>query len=169
MISINLVELVIENIFISNHNLLKVIGENCRNLVNFFTIITADNDIPFLFNILKNNSKLKDLRLTLPTLYFSDVNTGFIIELAKYLPRLINSIYLSNLIKSVNEYKEFLENCKVDELVYYMINFPPINDIVNVDECEEFVKRWTEKKRKVIWNFYKYQSDHCKIYVVWDC
>jgi hypothetical protein len=164
----NLVELVIENIFIENHNLLEVIGENCRNLVNFFTIITADNDIPSLFTILKNNLKLKDLRLTLPTLYFSNVNTGFIIELAKSLPRLINSIYLSNLINSVNEYKEFLENCKVDELIFYMVNFSPINDISNIDECEEFVKRWSEEKRKMMLDFYKQEDECCKVYVMWD-
>ncbi|CAB4416971.1 unnamed protein product [Rhizophagus irregularis] len=163
----NLVELVIENIFIENHNLLEVIGENCRNLVNFFTIITADNDISSLFTILKNNLKLKDLRLTLPTLYFSNVNTGFIIELAKSLPRTVNSIYLSNLINSVNEYKEFLENCKVDELIYFMINFSPINDISNIDECEEFVKRWTEEKRKMMLDFYKQEDDCCKVYVLW--
>ncbi|GBB88623.1 hypothetical protein RclHR1_01520008 [Rhizophagus clarus] len=164
----NLVELVIENVFIENHNLLEVIGENCRNLVAFFTIITANNDVPSLFTILRNNLKLKDLRLTLPTLYFFNVNTGFIVELAKSLPRMINSIYLSNLINNVNEYKEFLENCKVDELIYYMVNFSPINDISNIDECEEFVKRWTEEKKKMMLDFYKQEDECYKVYVVWD-
>ena len=62
-ISSSLQEILLQNLFMNNFNLLESVGENCRNLVFFSTYIITEQDIQNLFIILENCSKLELLNV----------------------------------------------------------------------------------------------------------
>ncbi|CAI2161351.1 9061_t:CDS:2 [Funneliformis geosporum] len=144
-----------------NHDILISIGENYRNLRLFSTQITADGDIPYLFTILNNSPKLEELHLVIPQERSSDVNNRFIGDLAKNLPCRINALQFSNIIRNIDEYRSFLENCEV-KLKYFHLNF--FVSSYNTREFKRYIRRWSNEKGKVILNYY-ITSD--KFYVLW--
>ncbi|CAG8687452.1 6414_t:CDS:2 [Funneliformis caledonium] len=144
-----------------NNDILTSIGENHRNLCFFSTQITADDDIPYLFNILDNSPNLEELHLIIPVEYTSVVNTRFIVDLAKILPRRINALQFSNLIRNIDEYRNFLENCVV-KLKYFHLNFLVCS--LNTREFKRYIRRWSKEKGKVIMNYHITSN---KFYVMW--
>ncbi|RIA98956.1 hypothetical protein C1645_731299 [Glomus cerebriforme] len=161
-ISPNLKILHLLNTYIKNHDLLKSISENCRNLINFTTQLTADDDIQFLFTILGNNPNIKEFQLLNPGY---PISTGFIINLVKALPKKTDYIRLVNIVSNVDEFREFLENCVVDLKFLYVV----VSIQNNIDEFGECVKNWSEKRGKNIRKLDKFSipSDK-KILVRWE-
>lgn len=163
-ISSNLKNLHLQNVYIKNHNLLKSISDNCKNLINFTTQLTADDDIQYLFSILGNNPNIKEFQLLNPG-YPMNINTDFIINLVKVLPRKTDYVRLVNIIGNVNEFSEFLENCVVDlKFLYVVVSVQ--NDI---NKFEEIANKWSEERGKRIkkLNTFSIPSDK-KILVRWE-
>ncbi|GBC38732.2 hypothetical protein GLOIN_2v1669608 [Rhizophagus irregularis DAOM 181602=DAOM 197198] len=132
-ISLNLKSLHLLNTYIKNHNLLKSISENCRNLINFTTQLTADDDIKYLFNILGNNPNIKEFQLLNPG-YPMNLSTGFIIDLVKAFPKKTDYIRLVHIVNNLDEFRKFLENCMVDLKFLYVV-VSTNNDINEFGEC----------------------------------
>ncbi|RGB40936.1 hypothetical protein C1646_811006 [Rhizophagus diaphanus] len=163
-ISLNLKSLHLLNTYIKNHNLLKSISENCRNLINFTTQLTADDDIKYLFNILGNNPNIKEFQLLNPG-YPMNLSTGFIIDLVKAFPKKTDYIRLVHIVNNLDEFRKFLENCMVDLKFLYVV-VSTNNDINEFGEC---VKRWSEERKKKIkkLDIFSIPSDK-KILVRWE-
>ncbi|RIA83436.1 hypothetical protein C1645_462594 [Glomus cerebriforme] len=169
IISSNLKKLYLRNKFLKNYDLLEAICDNCRNLVNFSTQLTANNDILILYTILENNSNLKELYLNIYLdMHTVDISTDIIMDLAKFLPKRIDTLQLEFLINCVYYCRIFLENCSVNlKYFYVIISNDDINDYVN---C---IEKWSEERGKKIIELKFYPFDdwnfiYNKIDVVWD-
>ena len=79
----SLQEILLQNPFMNNFNLLESVGENCRNLIFFPTYIITKQDIQN-FIILENCSKLELLNVCYLSL--DAIKENFIVNLAKKLP-----------------------------------------------------------------------------------
>lgn len=148
-ISSSLNEILLQNPFMNNFNLLGSVGENCRNLVFFSTYIITEQDIQNLFIILENCSKLELLNFC----YISEAYTvkdDFIINLAKRLPGRLLCLGLYGLIRYVYEFRYFLENCAVNLKLLVVRNS---NGFDKFAEYEEFVREWSEEKGITIKEF----------------
>jgi hypothetical protein len=168
IISSNLKKLYLRNKFLKNYDLLEAIGENCRNLVNFSTQLTANNDITTLNTILENNSNIKELYLNIYLdMHTVDINTEIIMDLAKSLPERIHTVQLELLINCVYYCRIFLENCLVN-LKYFYIIISIDNDIYEFMNC---IESWSRERGKQIMelSYYPNYANFCnKIDVVWD-
>ncbi|GBB94522.1 hypothetical protein RclHR1_02370022 [Rhizophagus clarus] len=148
-ISSNLHEILLQNPFMNNFNLLRSVGENCKNLVFFSTYIVTEQDIRNLFIILENCSKLELLNFC----YISEVYTikeDFIINLAKRLPGCLLCLGLYGLIRYIYEFRYFLENCAVNLKLLVVRNSYGFDKFA---EYEELVRRWSEEKGITIKEF----------------
>ncbi|RIA97954.1 hypothetical protein C1645_801533 [Glomus cerebriforme] len=143
-ISSNLHEILLQNPFMNNFNLLESVGVNCKNLVSFSTYIITEQDIQNLFIILKNCSKLELLNFCyLSDLYLDNIKTDFIINLAKRLPGRLLCLGLYGLIRYFYEFQYFLENSAVNLKLLVVKNSYGFEKLT---EYELFVRKWSEEK-----------------------
>ncbi|CAB4473806.1 hypothetical protein RhiirA5_397406 [Rhizophagus irregularis] len=162
-ISSSLNEILLQNPFMNNFNLLRSVGENCRNLAFFSTYVITEQDIKNLFIILENCSKLELLNFC----YISETYTikdDFIINLAKKLPGRLLCLGLYGLIRYVSEFRYFLENCAVNLKLLVVRNS---NGFDKFAEYEEFVRGWSEEKGITIKEF-RNISDKDLFLIKWE-
>jgi hypothetical protein len=133
----------------NNHKLLKGILENCnRNLSSFSTFIIEKQDIPPLFSILKKCINMKKLSLTRSCRL---INFGFTVEMAKILPKSLNTLEFIHMVLSDSSLIGFFDNCKV-ELKQFRLNFHGDHHLDRV-VYRGLIEKYSKEKKMVIKEF----------------
>lgn len=133
----------------NNHKLLKGILENCnKNLSSFSTFIIEKQDIPPLFSILKKCINMRKLSLTRSCRL---INFGFTVEMAKILPKSLNTLEFIHMVLSDSSLIGFFDNCKV-ELKQFRLNFHGDHHLDRV-VYRGLIEKYSKEKKMVIKEF----------------
>ncbi|CAI2166345.1 8761_t:CDS:2 [Funneliformis geosporum] len=133
----------------NNHKLLKGILENCnKNLTSFSGFIIENQDIPYLFSIIKKWDNLKKLSLTRSCRM---MNFGFSVEMAKFLPKSLETLEFIHMVLSDSSLVGFFDNCKV-ELKKFRLNFHGDHQLDRM-VYRGLIEKYSKEKKMVIKEF----------------
>ncbi|CAG8556639.1 14284_t:CDS:1, partial [Funneliformis mosseae] len=133
----------------NNHKMLKGILENCnKNLSSFSVFIIEKQDIPHLFSILRKCDNLKKLSLTRSCRM---LNFGFTVEMAKFLPKSLDTLEFIHMVLSDGSLVGFFDNCRV-ELKRFRLNFHGDHQLDRV-VYRGLIEKYSKEKKMVIKEF----------------